>query len=435
MDANGWSFVAGLEQVFALQPVLACAECVDEFASHSHFKLVQSVATFFGYKTLWAQIVPYHELANHCRSRWLCVWVRADIQAEPLGFSLPCSIAPRVPWNDECYHFHLPKVWRDQVRLSRSEAEIYNDPQMYPPAKRTKVLASTRPDAGLLVRLANPKEPLPTLCASYSAQHVVPFEHLKSKGIFAVLAHQDGSYGFLDPAHFCSLFGTTKELLLPSKLSLAFKVVGNAITVPRSVLCLSVGLYAILPEVIDPVSVMRDAWEHRLTARSALLFEQGPFVHLVPFASARQRLRTKDILPDQGEWRILFALRDEADVVEMRATMSTSFAEVAASFFDGPAGLLQQLKLSSHLRTCDLTLSIRELSAIADEWDLWLGSVCLAKCTFVLQPVRPSPRLTLASELCSPTAPGLDVADLPIDLSRPGSLGAFWSLCRLHPYP
>ena len=198
------------------------------------------------------------------------------------------------------------------VRLSRSEAEIYNDPQTLPPAKRAKLLASTRPDAGLHGRLANPKEPLPTLCASYSTQRVLPFEHLKSTGIFAVLAHQDGSYCFLDPAHFCSLFGTIRELLLPRKLSLAFKVVGNAITVPHSVLRLSVGLYATLPEVIDPVSVMRDAWEHRLTAKTALLFEQGPFVRLAPFASARQCLRTKDILPDvkvNGEFSLLSMMR------------------------------------------------------------------------------------------------------------------------------
>lgn len=30
----------------------------------------------------------------------MCVCVKADILAEPVGFQLPCSIAPRVPWTD-----------------------------------------------------------------------------------------------------------------------------------------------------------------------------------------------------------------------------------------------------------------------------------------------------------------------------------------------
>ena len=120
-DANGWSFIEAVQQVFVQQPALVFAECVDEFQSHPHYPLVQSVVHALGYKTLWTQIMPYHELSNHFRSRWLYVWIRADTPSEPLGFQLPCSIAPRIPWHDRCYQFHLPSVWQEQVRLSASE--------------------------------------------------------------------------------------------------------------------------------------------------------------------------------------------------------------------------------------------------------------------------------------------------------------------------
>ena len=363
MDPNGWSFVAGLEQVFMLQPILACAECVDELASHAHSQLVQCIASMFGYRMIWSQIVPYHELAHHCRTRWLCVWVRADIPAEPLGFSLPCSIAPRVPWNDDRYQFCLPKVWKEQARLSSSEAAIYNDPQLVPAAKRAKIAASTRPDAGLQGRLASPTEPLPTLCASYSRQHHLSAEHLQTKGIFAVLKQQDGFYCFLDPAHFCNLFGLTAELLLPSKLSLAFKVVGNAITIPHSVMCICVGLYAALPESIDPVSVMREAWEHRLTAKTAVLFEQGPFVRLMPTTQVHQCLTPKVISQGQGEWRVQFSLDVWATTLETRAMSKAIFIEVFASVVDGPDGLFQQCFLISSGCKGNIAMSLRELAA------------------------------------------------------------------------
>ena len=425
LDDNGWAFVAGLEQVFTLQPVLACAECVDELASHAHFKLVQCIASMFGFKTLWSQIVPYHELADHCRARWLCVWIRADIAAEPLGFSLPCSIVPRVSWSNECYHFHLPKVWRDQVRLSTSEAEIYNDPQLLPPAKRARIASSGRVDAGLHGRLANPHEPLPTLCATYTVQHVLPADHLRSKGIFAVLKHQEGSYCFFDPAHFCSLFGATSELLLPSKLSLAFKGVGNAITVPHSVLCLSVGLYAVLPEHIDPVSIMRDAWEHRMTAHTAVLFEQGPFVRFMPVDLACQLLAPKVISSGQGEWRLLFAFRSGLDDFEMRVTSATTFVEALTNAIAGPPGLLLQFGLSSEHHGGDIHMSIRELAAIADDWSLQLGNVCIAKCSLLLQPLCCSVTSSAHHAALSATAPVPDQTCSVVDLPLPGSLDSF----------
>ena len=425
MDPNGWSFVAGLEQVFMLQPILACAECVDELASHVHFKLVQCIATLFGYRMIWSQIVPYHELAHHCRTRWLCVWVRADVTAESLGFSLPCSIVPRVPWNDDRYHFRLPKVWTEQARLSSSEAAIYNDPQLVPAAKRAKIVASTSPDAGLQGRLACPTEPLPTLCASYSSQHHLASDHLQTKGIFAVLKQQDGFYCFLDPAHFCSLFGTLAELVLPSKLSLAFKVVGNAITIPHSVMCICVGLYAVLPESIDPVSIMRDAWEHRLTAQSAVLFEQGPFVRLMPAAQVHQCLTPKVISQGQGEWRVQFLLDAGATILETRAPSTATFIEVLTAVFDGPEGLFQQSSLLSSGSTGSTGMNLRELAAIADDWDLLIGRICLLRCRVILQPVVQSLNVCVATDPCPATVPIIDLVNDAIELPCPGTLEMF----------
>lgn len=53
--------------------------------------------------------------------------------------------------------------------------------------------------------------------------------------------------------------------------------------------------------------------------------------------------------------------------------------------------------------------------------------LCPSACSSgsVLQPAHPAPKQALSDEPCSATAPGLDLADLPVDLYQPGPLEAF----------
>ena len=151
----------------------------------------------------------------------------------------------------KCYQFALPKVWSDQTKLSDSEAAIYNDPSFLPSAKRQCTACAERNGfEGLQARAPSFREPLPTLCASYTAQHLLDRSYLMQKGTFAFPKESQGQYRFFDPAHFCSLCGALDEVIMPSKLTLAFHGVGNAISVPRSILCICVSLYAISSEPV-----------------------------------------------------------------------------------------------------------------------------------------------------------------------------------------
>lgn len=69
-EANGMSFIDALKQAFILQPILAFTECAAEIRNHAHFPIVQSLAVALGFKTLWTQVMPFHELSHHHRSRY-----------------------------------------------------------------------------------------------------------------------------------------------------------------------------------------------------------------------------------------------------------------------------------------------------------------------------------------------------------------------------
>ena len=78
------------------------------------------------------------------------------------------------------------------------------------------------------------------------------------------------------------MFGATESLVFPSKVQATFQVLGNAITVPHSVLALSIAFLSITGEAIDPLQLVRQVWASRLTAYNTVVFEQGDFVHFVP---------------------------------------------------------------------------------------------------------------------------------------------------------
>ena len=178
----------------------------------------------------------------------------------PTGYAFGFALtSQRNPWASSC-HAPLPLVCLLGVVIAISlccqQYGRINDPGLLPPAKRMKLGQRAKTDAGLLSRVPNPAEPLATLCASYSAQRLLSADHVCQKGIFAFLKQTAEGFAFFDPALFCSLFGATSSIVMPSKLSLAFRVIGNAITVPQSIICLCVGLHAVLPEAIDPIAIM-----------------------------------------------------------------------------------------------------------------------------------------------------------------------------------
>ena len=113
----------------------------------------------------------------------------------------------------------------------------------------------------------------PTLCASYSEQHLLDPQHLSRTGLFAVLQLLPAGYAFLEPARFLALLGAVTDQVLPSKLPEAFRIVGNAIAVPHSLLTVLVGLQSLLSARVDIYAQIQACWKCKISAANAIVFK------------------------------------------------------------------------------------------------------------------------------------------------------------------
>ena len=274
---QGWAFVDAIRMSIAGQPHLLAFECVDEVASHAHFALLEALLEWGGYSCAWQCVVPFHQLPHVHRSRWLGVWVRKDVFTPAEGPSLPIRADRLVPWSAQHCRFHAPNPLKDQLRLSQSEMRIYGDVLMLPPAKRKGIPTDASTQRVLRVRLQDPYDALPTLCASYGNQHNLAKQHLLEKGIFAMLDSDGKDFFFIDPFAHCALLGATESIVASSKIVLAFRQVGNAISVPQAFLTLCVALKAILSWDAPVADLVLRCWAWRLTSFSSFVIHGDRF--------------------------------------------------------------------------------------------------------------------------------------------------------------
>ena len=158
------------------QPLLLFLECADTTVSHEHFPLVENMLHLIGYRKVWHQVVAMHHLSNNSRSRWLAVWARVDLALRPHEANFELRAPPLVKWNDPSNEFWTPESFHCQLRLSAEALSKYGNPGLLPPAKRARTNAETSTQETLQLRLADTTQPLPTLCSSYTRQHLLQAE-------------------------------------------------------------------------------------------------------------------------------------------------------------------------------------------------------------------------------------------------------------------
>ena len=351
-DTNGQAFLDALVQAFSLQVIAIVAECADDTAVHPHFRLVKALAKAMGFRLVWDQITPYHQMTSHARSRWLGVWVRADAALQLFPFQLKLPVIPQMHWTDQACQFPIPQRWASQLRLSDSECRIYDSPVFLPPAKRPRYEnREVKTNEIIRSRVPSSADILPTLCAAYTRQHQLAEHHLKQKGIFACLRESAIGFHFLEPTLFCSLFGACEHVVLSEKIGESFHVVGNAISVPHSLLALSIALHCTCSGKIDPVGIVRKAWSERLTAYNAFVFHHEGFVHLVPKRDFWKWISPRPQLPEACKWTLIGTCVDQRVAIDVHSHHTVSQAFLAN--FSGPQDLVTQF----HARNEDIRVS------------------------------------------------------------------------------
>ena len=403
----GWAFVEAIEDCLIMQPNIITAECVDEIWSHSHFNFVLEVIQRMGYIKIFSQVVPHHTISDHARSRWLATWVRRDHTPRICDLQIKPMIIPREKWTSPVYSFPLPACWERQLRLSDSEVDIYNEVDFLPPNKRAR-FGSHRNVKDLQVvesRFPQAGEPLPTLCASYSSQHLLAPNHLHVKGIFAVLENHSRGVSFFDPARFCSLFGACETVILPSKIQEAFKCVGNAITIQHGIIPIIIGLQAAFKEILDVHQLIKQSWSERLTCRNAIVFQKGDFVYLARIEDAILFLSPQPSLPEHSDNQVLVTCPCFRFDRVLMVPKTMCFEAFVRCCFQGPLELTEAISLSDGQQTVDPRTRFDALRSIRVEWVLTLKSKSFGSLTFVCREYRSANQLPKPEVTISPTLP------------------------------
>lgn len=268
--SSGFAMIETVMLIEIQQPLLLFLEGADTTVSHEHFPILEALMNLIGFHKVWQQVVPSRHLSHNQRSRWLAVWARCDLGIAPHETVFDLRAPPLVLWSDDTNAFWTPESFHKQLCLAPEALSKYGNPGLLPPAKRARTIPLTTVEV-LNLRCADKKQPLPTLCSSYTRQHLLQAEHVMTKGIFASLEVKEGSFCFHCPTRFVPLFGTTDMIVLPSDASFAFHILGNAISQTHATLCLAVGFKAVFAFHLEPARLVRQAWDARLTSHNALV--------------------------------------------------------------------------------------------------------------------------------------------------------------------
>ena len=350
-DSNGRAFLEALFQAFSLQTIAIAAECADDLAVHPHFKVIKALANALGYRLVWDQITTYQQMTSHARSRWLGVWVRTDAALLDFPFLLKLPMIPQMHWTDQACQFPIPQRWASQLRLSPSECQTYDSLEFLPPAKRSRYEnRDLKTNEIIRSRVLGGADTMPTLCASYTRQHLLADQHLRHKGIFACLRETATGFQFFEPTLFCSLFGALEHIVLSEKLG-SFLVVGNAISVPHALLALSIVFHCTSSCKSDPIGLVRKAWTERLTAFNAFVLHHEGFIHVIPKRDLWSWISERPVPCTQRVWTLIGDCVGQH--VEFQVRSHQTVQQIFREFCTAPESLFDQL----HARSDDTKVS------------------------------------------------------------------------------
>lgn len=273
---EGRAFIEALVRARHAAPLALAFENAAGICKHPHFPLIMKYIKWSGYDLVWTSIEDCTSFSSACRKRWLGVAVRHDLVCPVLG-KVAFGSSPIMPWSHEEYRFDLPTTLLDKLMLDENIAQFYSSNQLLPVTKRLS--GHPTPKEVLFRRVPHEDQPLSTLVASYSQQHMLDRNHTCDHGICAELLPYDhpagfGRFGFIDPFRWIALLGATHSLRVPLDLGCAFGFVGNAIHTVHAGLAFANLLNALRlsAEHIGNEDVAR-MWDDRWTASKACIIE------------------------------------------------------------------------------------------------------------------------------------------------------------------
>ena len=189
---------------------------------------------------------------------------------------------------------------------------------------------------------------------------------------------------------------------MPTKVQTAFRGIGNAISVPHGLWALSISMRAIGQTCIDPLKLVRDAWQSRLCARNAILFEREAFVHLVRVQHLAQWISVKPSFTVPHCDHLVF----EVTIAHHQACACVSRAvtccQLLHNAFEGPKALIDQLSFRSSEESLRSHASISTLAEANVSWDIIAAGTPVGSCQFRIPARTEVIEVSDGEEVCRP---------------------------------
>ena len=221
-------------------------ENVPGLPDHCDYRLLKQALLEAGWSLVSAHVDQVFPLLPVMRQRWLATCVRNDVLIRPEAKAVAADmcIPEVVPFFGRensiakfgCMHKDVPKWFLDACLPSSDAIVAMSDPSLLPKKHRTHNYMKLEGMDVLALRVISSRRPLPNVMANQGSQHLLPFDLLKDKGLHAYLLNDGESLRFVSPFEIGLAMGFPETIQLPVDFMLAWKIVGNSLSIPHACL-------------------------------------------------------------------------------------------------------------------------------------------------------------------------------------------------------
>eukprot|EP00438_Fugacium_kawagutii_P001412 Skav219712 [mRNA] locus=scaffold776:265808:271030:+ [translate_table: standard] len=256
-----------------VRPKVIDMENVSTLQQHPHWAEVLDFIDWCDFRIRWNVTLNLNQVLPQNRDRLLLIAsCKEDQSLEPHT----CIEWPeaRPPTLDDSFVIMPPfEPWFAQVLLSDDLCRIYLDPAMLPKSSTPRQAAGakrTKLDV-LGYRCKFGPDMASCFLANYGFAHELPQHTIQSGGLYGSLLVRHEGLRFFQPHEIAMLMGATQEVFLPMETRKAFKLLGNAISMPHACIALCNTLAYFNSEVqrTDVQDLFLSIFGHRITALDA----------------------------------------------------------------------------------------------------------------------------------------------------------------------
>ena len=221
-------------------------ENVPGLPDHRHFGLLKQALHEAGWSLEASHVDQVFPLLPVMRQRWLATCVRLDLIVQTESkIAVDAIVFPEcVPFfgmenslsKFGCLHKDIPKWILEACTPSDDALRAMSDPALLPKKHRIPNYMKMKDLDVLALRVISSRRPLPNVMANQGSQHLLPENLLVEKGLHAYVLNDGDHVRYVSPLEIGLAMGFPSTIHLPVDFALAWKIVGNSLSVPHATL-------------------------------------------------------------------------------------------------------------------------------------------------------------------------------------------------------